>query len=151
MIVKSQPGIYDEGGQAESGTHIMRHFDPWGLLGLLKEAVILLIALAGAAWAWFKFRHANSWPSAQGTILSAQVQRGTDNNILPWVANLTYSYIVDGEYYSGYYRMRARSERRAEEKIAGWKDRMVVVRYSPDKPGVSVLLKSDQPGGQLGN
>ena len=83
--------------------------------------------------------------------MSAQVQRTTDNAILPWAANLTYSYVVNGEYFSGFYRMRARSERRAEEKIAGWKDRMVVVRYSPDKPDLSVLLKSDQPGGQLGN
>jgi predicted DNA-binding helix-hairpin-helix protein len=129
----------------------MRHFEPWDLLLFLKEAGVLLIALAGAAWAWFKFRHAHSWPSVQGTIVSAQVERSTDNNILPWVANLAYSYIVNGEYYSGFYRMRARSERRAEERIAGWKDRMVVVRYSPDKPDLSVLLKSDQPGGQLGN
>ena len=83
--------------------------------------------------------------------MSAEVLRASDNNILPWVGNLTYSYIVNGEYYSGYHRMRARNERRAEEKIAGWKDRMVVVRYSPDKPDLSVLLKSDQPGGQLGN
>ncbi|MGO9087086.1 MAG: DUF3592 domain-containing protein [Terriglobales bacterium] len=129
----------------------MRHFDVWNLWPIAKDLILALIPAAGAAWAWFKFRHAHSWPSAQGTILSAQVHRSTDNNILPWAANLTYSYIVNGEYYSGYYRMRARNERRAEEKIAGWKDRMVVVRYSPDKPDLSVLLKSDQPGGQLGN
>jgi hypothetical protein len=58
---------------------------------------------------------------------------------------------VNGEYYSGFHRIRARSERRAEEKIAGWKGRMVVVRYSPSKHDLSALLKSDQPGGQLGN
>jgi hypothetical protein len=129
----------------------MRHLDLWNLWPIVKDLILALIPAAGAAWAWFKFRHAHSWPSAQGTIMSAQVQRATDNNILPWVANLTYSYIVDGEYYSGYYRMRARSERRAEEKIAGWKDRMVVVRYSPNHHDLSVLLKADQPGGQLGN
>ena len=129
----------------------MRHFDNWDLWPLIKDAILLVLPAAGAAWAWFKFRHAHSWPSAQGTILSAEVLRASDNNILPWVGNLTYSYIVNGEYYSGYHRMRARNERRAEEKIAGWKDRMVVVRYSPDKPDLSVLLKSDQPGGQLGN
>ncbi|HYA25500.1 MAG TPA: DUF3592 domain-containing protein [Terriglobales bacterium] len=129
----------------------MRHFNPWGLWPIVKDVVLALIPAAGAAWAWFKVRHAHSWPSAQGTIQSTKVQRATDNNILPWDAMLTYSYTVNGEYYSGYYRMRARSERRAEEKIAGWKDRMVVVRYSSDKPDMSVLLKSDQPGGQLGN
>ncbi|MGC1648544.1 MAG: hypothetical protein WA741_22230 [Candidatus Sulfotelmatobacter sp.] len=47
--------------------------------------------------------------------------------------------------------IRACSERRAEEKIAGWKNRMVVVRYSPSKHDLCALHKSDQPGGQLGN
>ena len=129
----------------------MSHFDPLGLLPILKDLVLLLLPAAGATWAWFRFRHAHSWPSAQGTIMAAQVRRSADSSLQPWVANLTYSYVVNGEYYSGFHRFRARSERRAEEKINGWKDRMVVVRYSPDKPSVSVLLKSDQPGGQLGN
>jgi len=129
----------------------MRHHNLWDFLPVLKDVALLVASAGGGAWAWFRVRHAHSWPSAQGTIMSAQVQRTTDNAILPWAANLTYSYVVNGEYFSGFYRMRARSERRAEEKIAGWKDRMVVVRYSPDKPDLSVLLKSDQPGGQLGN
>jgi len=126
-------------------------FRSLSFLPILKDVVLLLLPAGGAAWAWFKFRHAQSWPSAQGTILGTQVQRSTDSSIQPWVAKLTYTYIVNGEYYSGFNRFRARSERRAEEKVAGWKDRMVVVRYSPDKPDLSVLLKSDQPGGQLGN
>ena len=129
----------------------MRHLDFWGLWPILKDVIILLLPGAGAAWAWFKFRHAQSWPSAQGTILSTQVQSSSDSPILPWAANITYTYVVNGEYYSGVHRIRTRSERRAEQKIAGWKDRMVVVRYSPDNPDLSVLLKSDQPGGQLGN
>jgi hypothetical protein len=64
---------------------------------------------------------------------------------------MSYSYRVNGEYYSGFHRIGARSERRAEERIVGWKGRMVVVRYSPDRHDLSVLLKGDQPGGQLGN
>lgn len=129
----------------------MRHFNPWGLLPILKDLVLLLLPAAGAAWAWLKFRHAQSWPSAQGPIMSARVQHSGDSYIQPWIACLSYTYIVNGEYYSGSHRFRARTERRAEEKIAGWKDRMVVVRYSPDKHDLSVLLRSDQPGGQLGN
>ena len=129
----------------------MRHFDPWELWPIAKDVILALIPAAGAVWAWFRFRHAHSWPSAQGTILSTQVQRSTDSYIQLWVGNLTYSYVVNGEYYSGSYRIRARSEHLAEEKIAGWKNRLVVVRYSADKPDLSVLLKADQPGGQLGN
>ncbi len=129
----------------------MRHFDPWGLLPLLKDLVLLLIPVGAGTWAWFRTRHAHSWPSAQGTIMSAQVKSGREAYLQPWVADLVYSYVVNGEYYSGVHRIRTRSEHRAEERIAGWKGRMVVVRYSPHKPDLSALLKSDQPGGQLGN
>jgi predicted DNA-binding helix-hairpin-helix protein len=129
----------------------MRHFDPWGLLSILKDVVLLLVPAGAAAWAWYRTRHAQSWPSAQGTIMSAQAQVSKNSYIQRWVGNLSYSYVVDGEYYSGFYGIPARSERKAEEKIAGWKGRMVVVRYSPDTHNLSVLLRSDQPGGQLGN
>jgi hypothetical protein len=129
----------------------MRHFDPANLLLGLAYLVLALTPVVAGAWAWFKLRHAHSWPSVQGTIVNAEVRRVTDTYINPWVANLTYTYAVNGEYYSGFHRIYARTERRAEEKVAGWKDRMVVVRYSPDKSDVSVLLRSDQPGGQLGN
>jgi hypothetical protein len=131
----------------------MRRSDPFDLLALLSYVVLLLLSAAGAAWSWFKIRHAYSWPSAQGTIISAQAQKSKGSYIgtWVWVGNLTYTYIVNGEYYSGFHRIRAHTERGAEEKVAGWKGRMVVVRYSPDKPDLSVLLKSDQPGGQLGN
>lgn len=129
----------------------MRHLDLWGFWPILKDVVLLLIPAAGGAWAWFKFRHAHSWPSAQGTVVAAQVQRRAGSYLQPWVAQLTYTYIVNGEYYSGSFPMRARNERSAEEKVAGWKGRMVVVRYSPEKHDLSVLLKDDQPGGQLGN
>ncbi|HVI08430.1 MAG TPA: hypothetical protein VND65_09065 [Candidatus Binatia bacterium] len=128
-----------------------RHFDPLSLLAILRDLAVLLVPAGAAAWAWFRTRHANSWPSTQGTILSTQVQSDTDSPILPWAAKLTYTYVVNGEYYSGFHCLRARSERRAEEKIAGWKDRMVVVRYSPTEHGLSILRKADQPGGLLGN
>lgn len=129
----------------------MRHLDPWGLLPILKDVALILVTAVAGAWTWFKTRHANSWPSAQGSIQSTQVRASSDSYIQPWLATLTYTYLVNGEYYSGFYRLRARSERRAEQKIEGWKGRMVVVRYSPDKHDVSTLLKSDQAGGQLGN
>jgi hypothetical protein len=59
--------------------------------------------------------------------------------------------VVNGEFDPGFHRIRARSEHPAQEKIEGWQGRMVVVRYSPDKRGLSARLKSDQPGGRLGN
>jgi hypothetical protein len=67
------------------------------------------------------------------------------------VGELTYTYVANGQYYSGFHRIGGRSEGRAEERISGWKGRMVGVRDSPTKPEISVLLRSDQPGGKLGN
>ncbi|HTW32712.1 MAG TPA: DUF3592 domain-containing protein [Candidatus Sulfotelmatobacter sp.] len=129
----------------------MRHFDPWGLLPILKDVALLLISAWAAAWAWFKTRHAHSWPSAQGTIVGTTTSANHGSYIRPWAAVLTYTYIVNGEYYSGSRRFGVRTKRRAEAKIEGWKGRMVVVRYSPEKHDLSTLLTSDQPGGQLGN
>jgi len=129
----------------------MRHFDSWGFLPLFKDVVLVLVPLAAGAWASFKTRHAHSRPSAQGTIMSARVQSSTDSYILRWAADFTYSYVVNGEYYSGFHQIQTRSKHRAEERIVGWKGRMVVVRYSLDKHDLSALLKGDQPGGQLGN
>ncbi len=79
------------------------------------------------------------------------MSRSGDQYFHPWAAKLTYTYIVNGEYFAGEYRLRARTEQRAQEKVEGWKDRMIIVRYSPAKSDLSTILKSDQPGGQLGN
>lgn len=128
----------------------MRHFDFWNWLYILKDVGLVLASLLAAAWAWFKTRHAHSWPSAHGTIVSANAIRSGDSYIRPWTAAFTYNYIVNGEYYSGYRRFGVRTKRRADAMIEGWKGRMVVVRYSPEKHDLSTLLASDQPGGQFG-
>jgi hypothetical protein len=129
----------------------MRHFNFWSLLPFLREAALVLVGAATGTWAWFRTRHASSWPSAQGTVGATEIGPSKDSNIRPWVAELVYSYVANGEYYSGRHRLRARTRRRAEARVEGWNGRMVVVRYSPDKHDLSVLLKSDQSGGQLGN
>jgi len=110
-----------------------------------------VVAASGGIWAWLRTRQAQSWPSTQGTIGGAVARPTGDRRFKPWVGELTYAYVVNGEYYSGFYQIRARSERRAEELISGWKGRMVVVRHSPTRHEISVLLRSDQPGDQLGN
>jgi hypothetical protein len=111
------------------------------------------VASALAAFlTWLRLRRAYSWPSTRGTVWQAEAQSAEGRyHILPWAGELTYSYAADGEYYSGVHRMEALTEKRAERMIDGWKGRVVVVRYSPSRHDVSVLLRSDQPGGQLGN
>ncbi|MGH9500180.1 MAG: DUF3592 domain-containing protein [Terriglobales bacterium] len=129
----------------------MKSFDPWNLWPLWHEILLFFLAAGGGVWAWLRVRQAQSWPSAQGRVSEAIARAANERNFKKWIGELTYSYVVDGEYYSGFHQMRAHSEKRAEELVTGWKDRMVIVRYSPAKHDRSVLLKSDQPGGQLGN
>jgi uncharacterized protein DUF3592 len=129
----------------------VKPFDLWNFLPLLRDIALFVAAACSGVWAWLRVRQAQSWPSAQGTIGQAAARPAADRHFKPWVGELTYTYVVNGDYYSGFHRIRARSERRADKLISGWKGRMVIVRYSPTKPGISVLLRSDQPGGQLGN
>jgi hypothetical protein len=129
----------------------VKPLDVWKFLPLWQEVVFIAIAAGGGIWAWLRARQAQSWPSTQATIRQTTVRRAVDRRFKPLIGELSYTYVIDAEYYSGFHRIRARSERRAEELISGWKGRMVVVRYSPEKHAISVLLKTDQPGGQLGN
>lgn len=129
----------------------MKPFDLWKLLPLWQEIALYFFAAGGGIWAWVRSRQAQSWPSSQGVVSGAAARASGERRFKPWIGELAYSYTVNGEYYSGFHQRRARTERRAEEFVSGWKDRMVLVRYSPTKHEISVLLKSDQPGGQLGN
>ncbi len=128
----------------------MRHFDPWGLLPLARDIVLLLAGGATGVLAWMRARGAQSWPSAQGTVASVR-SRSVGGVYKPWIGEFSYTYTVNGEYFSGIHQIRVLTQKRAEALTLGWKGRMVVVRYSPSKHEASVLLKSDQPGGQLGN
>lgn len=124
---------------------LSKHWTDFAVLG--RDLLVAILAAIGGVRLWMRMRKAASWPSVQGTVMSATA-RAAGNT---WIGEFVYSYVVGGEYYSGSRQLRARSERRAEERIAGWKGRMVVVRYDHRHHEISVLLKEDQPGGQLGN
>jgi hypothetical protein len=129
----------------------VKALDPWKFLPFWHEILFFSAAAGSGLWGWLRVRHAQSWPSAQGMIDRVAARPAKNRSFKPWLGEFTYTYVANGEYYSGFHRIRAGSERRAEERISGWGGRMVMVRYSPTKPEISVLLKSDQPGGQLGN
>jgi hypothetical protein len=128
----------------------MRHFDPLSLLPLARDLVLLLIGGAGGVLAWLRARRAQSWPSTQGTVMGV-TSRNVGGIYKPWRSEFSYNYIVNGEYFSGFHRIRASTEKRVDAITLGWKGRMLVVRYSPSSHQISALLRSDQPGGQLGN
>jgi hypothetical protein len=62
-----------------------------------------------------------------------------------WQVELMFSYIANGEYYSGQSLLPPETEDEAAEIAQRWKDRYLVVRYAPDDASRSVLLMDDQP------
>jgi len=129
----------------------LRHFfDLWGLLRLAWDVILLLAGGATGLLAWRRARRAQSWPSTQGTVVAVR-SRNLDGIYKPWIGELIYNYIVNGEYFSGFHQLRASSQKLADAATLGWKGRMLIVRYSPSRHETSVLLRSDQPGSQLGN
>lgn len=129
----------------------MRHFDLWKLWPFWREIAFAVVAAYTSVWTWLRIRQAHSWPTAQGSVTGASARPVQGWYGQRWAGQLIYTYIVEGQYYSGFHAIKAHSQSRAEEKVAAWKGRVVVVRHSPSRHDLSVLLKSDQPGGQLGN
>ena len=113
---------------------------------LLRDVLPLAVAAGAGVRYWIRTRQAVSWPSTQGTVQGARAGR-SEKGRGGWACVLTYSYVANGEYYSGSYSIRARKEQQAEELAVQWKGRSLAVRYSPSDHEISVLLKDDQVGG----
>jgi hypothetical protein len=82
-----------------------------------------------------------AWPMANGRIFDISVQH---DDIHGWAAELTYSYTVFGEYYSGTYCRGFRRKKRAVaflERLP--RETPIPVRYKAEHPEISTLLLSD--------
>ncbi len=78
-----------------------------------------------------------SWPTFQATVAKAAVQSYGDR----YRAEISYSYQVNGEYYSGYYEGDwTRSEGEADAVVEEYPEKKILqVHVHPDKPELSVL------------
>ena len=124
------------------------HHIPWdilffGLIKLLKIFGVIpgAIAALGVRKLYQKWRQNQAmagWPATDATILSGQVHK---EGWRVWV-ELSYSYFV-GEYRSGTYVHKLRSEEQAEDFIRQVKDKRVHVHYNADNPERSVILDRD--------
>jgi hypothetical protein len=107
-------------------------------VGIALFAVALCVVFA--VWMTQKekrTRAALSWPSTDATIQSGAVEEVAAYNIggrntidLPCFA---FSYVVDGEYYSGRFALRAGTARH-EELIQKMIDRKIRVNFDPKSP-----------------
>ena len=60
-----------------------------------------------------------------------------------FVAELAYSYVVDGQYYAGYYRRSFSDAESAAGFVRSVKDCTVQVRYKRGESGTSLLLEEN--------
>lgn len=89
---------------------------------------------------------AKLWPTAHGRVLEGASRRADSpvDAFSTWTAELTYFYVVRGEYFSGSVLLPPESEDEVVNQIATWKDRDVLVRYCPTELSKSIFLMEDQ-------
>ena len=96
---------------------------------------------------------ARGWPKATGHVQASCVKREErpSDSWLCWQVELTYSYVVRGEYYSGSYLLPPDSEDEADERARYWRHKDVTVRYNSQELTETVLLLEDQSDGSSYN
>ncbi len=107
-------------------------------------AAVVAVAVRGLAWHKVKTLGARSWPTSQGKIEFGTVIEHRTRYFSYYVAQMAYSYAVNGEYFSGYYEKIFFSESSADKFAAELKGRPAFIRHKSSTPDVSTLLKEDQ-------
>ena len=81
-----------------------------------------------------------SWPISQGRIETVSVKTFREQAL----AELGYSYVVEGDRYSGYYSRQFADEQHAWDYVNALQGQLVVVRYKENDLNVSALRDTDQ-------
>lgn len=136
---------------------IFLSFEWWAkkeTLSAIAGTRIVVLGIVGFFWRLRfldQFSRAERWASVTGELSQSWIQDGYQM--------VSYSYAVNGSYYSGmvslgsvwqqlWERMLERFRRKRAPNLASvrgeLKRRPVLIRYRADQPEVSILLKSDQ-------
>src|SRR5438874_2296552 len=125
---------------------------PVGLPGFVSEylrlyAFALAFALLVAVGfyirrlpGWFRSMRAASWPMAQGTIEGVKVNVFSGQAL----GELAYSYVAEGEHYSGYFLLQFANEQDAWRMVSPLKGQSILVRYETRNPAFSAVRSEDQ-------
>jgi hypothetical protein len=118
------------------------HHDLLWWAAIARDAVAFAIAAGTGVVLWLRKRSSRHWPITFGKVESAS----SFENVSKWLTDVSYSYSVDRDFYSGQFQLRSRSERKANDNELRWKGRTITVRYSPRNPHISVVRTEDQDG-----
>jgi hypothetical protein len=119
-----------------------------GLSGLLRElafAVASFLLVTAALFirrlpALIRSIRGASWPTAQGRVESVKVQTVAEQSL----AEMAYSYVVEGERYAGYYARQFADEQDAWDFLRPLQGQSISVRYKPGRPEVSAIRMVEQ-------
>jgi hypothetical protein len=119
-------------------------FLAWVLRNYLLFFLFLVMV---AAWffikrlpGWVRSSWASSWPIAEGRVETVGVNAFAQQA----VAEIGYSYFVEGIRYSGYFSKQFAHEQDAWNYVSPLKGENVVVRYKSSSPNVSAIRLGEQ-------
>jgi hypothetical protein len=110
---------------------------------LYGGSAIAAFTVLGALLYRVRQNNAQSWPRAEATVGSASVGETKADNEKVWYVRVSYSFDVNGAFYSGMTDRMVSSPEAAREmapKIAGKK---FPVRYKQGKPDTSVVIEEE--------
>lgn len=105
---------------------------------------------------WLRSLRSSSWPTVTATIETGDVIAVRSAGLLKDTAEyanaeIGYSYVVNGERYSGYWTKQFFDEQAAWEFVGSWRGRSVTIRCRESEPQESAFRLRDQNSAQTAN
>ena len=107
----------------------------------------LLLLFRVLAWNHLKALLASGWYTVQGIVELGDVREQEVRFVSYYIARVDYSYLVNNEYFSGYFERTFLREGSADRFVSKIKGQPIFVRAHPRNPDRSAVLERDQPGG----
>ena len=89
---------------------------------------------------WIRSIRGAGWPAVEGKVETVEVKSFAEQSL----AEIGYSYLVEGVRYSGYFSRQFADEQDAWSYVDPLKDQPIVVRCKPGAPDTSVLRLGEQ-------
>jgi len=115
---------------------------PVGTVLLLILLAVVALVVGRLAWLKKRAKTAESWPTTEATVQSGEevAMRARGGDII--ICCFAFSYVVNGEYYSGRFELLPNSD--SDAVLSRMKDRKFQVHYAPAKPDTYYI-----PGEQM--
>jgi hypothetical protein len=108
---------------------------------------ILVLAVFAAIWTLkrIKRHRAHTWPIGEGRVISTNIRRVGSGSQQAHLAEVTYSYALNGQTYSGVSSRRFMLYGSAGKWLAKFESgRSLIVRVNPKNPRESLFFEMEQ-------